>query len=121
MASPYWQAKVGAHGEIVEDEADVVQCFSIILLTRLGHVPHRPEFGSRVMEHLDRPWPAALPLVVRDALAAIRRWEPRAQIKQISVEPLSADGDAQRRAHVRLTLVWAWAGRATTQTAEVLL
>jgi phage baseplate assembly protein W len=76
IRSIHWQPALGGRG-VVEGEADVEQAILVILRTPKGSDPHRPDFGSNIHQYLDWPIEQALPHVVREAVDAIRRWEPR--------------------------------------------
>ena len=56
----------------------VLQNISMILRTRQGTVPMYREFGLP-MDFLDKPVPAALPILIIEVKEAIERFEPRAE------------------------------------------
>lgn len=109
--SVFWQPRLNAPGEIVQGHEDIVQAIQIILRTACGSDPHRPEFGSQLHRYMDMPIDRALPHVVREAVNAIQRWEPRCRL--LSVKP-------QRQAE-HLSLRIQWTGRDhLTQSTEWL-
>ena len=73
-------------GELVTDTQDVDQCILIILTTPRGSCPHRPQFGSDLHLYIDWPLSTARPHIVRDAVTALREWEPRIIVTKVSVE-----------------------------------
>lgn len=86
----HWSPKLGAAGELVTGVSDIAQCIRIILETPKGSDPLRPLFGSDHYKYLDRPLPAAVPLIVREAWDAIATWEPRAVVERIAMETAEA-------------------------------
>lgn len=71
-----WQPELGTDG-IVDGMDDIDQCIRTILQTPKGSDPHRPEFGSKIHLYIDWPQTRVTPYLVRETVAAIRRWEPR--------------------------------------------
>lgn len=109
----HWQPQLSADGEIVEGLSDVAQAITIILTTRKGSDPHRPEFGSDIWQYIDWPVSEARPHVVREVRDAIARWEPRARITAVSVAP------GNGRLSVRVTWRLAADVEAPEQTTEI--
>jgi phage baseplate assembly protein W len=72
-------------GEIVTGVADVNQCLYVILTTPRGADPHRPTFGSGLYRYLDHPIDSARPHLVREAVDAIRAWEPRVRVLRVHI------------------------------------
>jgi len=110
----YWSPKLGEVGEIVSDTEDINQCIRIILTTRKGTVPHRPEFGSNLQDYIDWPIDRARPHIIRESLGAIERWEPRVRVKQVSVLP---GGIGQ----LRVQVAWTLADRVQENFVEVVV
>lgn len=81
----HWQLALGGDG-YAEALDDLRQAIAIILTTRRGSDPLRPEFGSDIWRYLDHPIDRARPHLVREVYAAIRRWEPRVKIERVSVD-----------------------------------
>lgn len=72
-------------GELVTDIQDVDQCIRIILTAPKGSDPHRPLFGSNLHLYLDYPVNSARPNIVREAVNALREWEPRIEVVKVTV------------------------------------
>lgn len=81
-----WQPKLNEIGNVVEGIEDIDQCIKIILMTRKGTDPHRPEFGSDIWKYIDYPINEAIPNIIREAYDAIAFWETRVQINSITAE-----------------------------------
>lgn len=100
ISTTHWQPRLGAEG-VVESIDDIHQCIRIILSTSLGEDPLRPDFGSDLARYLDLPFDRARPFLVREAVAAVQRWEPRVEL--IGVQCDNADvGRALLRVRWRL-------------------
>lgn len=85
--SLYWQPALAADG-VVTGLADIHQSIRVILKTRKGTVPHRPEFGSNLHLYLDWPQNRVKPYLVRESRAAIHHpteGEPRAEVVEVEV------------------------------------
>lgn len=80
----HWQLAMGGVG-YAEALDDLRQAIAIILLTRRGSDPLRPEFGSDIWRYIDYPIDRARPHLVREVYAAIGRWEPRVKIQRVDV------------------------------------
>jgi len=80
----HWQIALGGEG-YAEALDDLAQSISIILTTRCGSDPLRPEFGSNIWRYIDYPIDRARAHVVREVYAAIRRWEPRVRVDRVVV------------------------------------
>jgi len=81
-----WQPKLSQIGEVSEGIDDINQCIAIILTTQKGSVPHRPEFGSDIYKYIDYPIDAAIPNIIREAIDAIKRWETRIDINNVTTQ-----------------------------------
>ncbi len=86
------QLKLGAIGETVTGIADINQEVGLILATPLGSIPHRPEFGSRIPEYLDKPQNIARPLIVAEAYRALKANSERFTPEKIKLMSISAGG-----------------------------
>jgi phage baseplate assembly protein W len=86
ITAAHWQPALGASGEVVEGLRDIDQAIRIILSTPKGSDPHRPEFGSNLHLYLDWPTNRITPHLVREAVDAIRRWEPRVSVVQVQIQ-----------------------------------
>lgn len=80
----HWQPALSGDG-YVTDLDDIRQCVHIILETPEGSEPSRPDFGSKLYLLVDTPIHQAKPHLVRYTVEAIRKWEPRAQPKNVLV------------------------------------
>jgi phage baseplate assembly protein W len=110
--SLHWQPALGREG-VVENLDDLHQAIQIILRTRKGSDPLRPEFGSDLHLYLDHPMPRARPHLVREAIGAIRRWEPRVSVERVEFSLVA-------EAHAALRVVWRVAD-GTLRMTEVRL
>lgn len=89
-SSLHWQPSYGGDGFAVAYD-DLRQAIRTILTTRVGSDPLRPDFGSRLPDYLDWPIDRARPHVVRETVAALRKWEPRVSVKRVQVAADPAD------------------------------
>ncbi|WP_259674603.1 GPW/gp25 family protein [Pseudomonas fluorescens] len=90
ITAAHWQPALGTSGEVVEGLRDIDQAIRIILSTPKGSDPHRPEFGSDLHLYLDWPSNRVTPHLVREAVDAIRLWEPRVSVAQVQVQIYAA-------------------------------
>lgn len=97
ISSVHWQSALH-HAGVVEGLADIEQSIAIILSTPKGSHPHRPDFGANVHLYIDHPVAVAIPHLVREAVEAIRRWEPRCTL--IKVIP------SVEASHTTLRVLW---------------
>lgn len=111
IQSAHWQPALGADG-IVEQLADIHQSIRIILTTPQGADPLRPEFACNLHRYLDWPLERARPHLVREAVAAVSRWEPRIALERVQVEQLAPH-------QLGLRVRWRWADQI--QDTEVPL
>lgn len=79
-----WQFSLQGVGVIVEGLADVRQCIDVILRTQKGTDPFRPQFGSDIFDHMDKPVQVAVPNIKMAIIEAIDMWEPRVKVKAVS-------------------------------------
>jgi len=86
ITAAHWQPALGTSGEVVEGLRDIDQAIRIILCTPKGSDPHRPEFGSNLHLYLDWPTNRITPHLVREAVDAIRQWEPRVSVVQVQIQ-----------------------------------
>lgn len=111
IQSAHWQPALGGDG-IVEQLADIHQSIRIILTTPQGADPLRPDFACNLQRYLDWPLERARPHLVREAFAALRRWEPRITLERVWVRPLAPH-------QLGLCVRWRWADQI--QDTEVAL
>ncbi len=110
ITAAHWQPALGTCGEVVEGLRDIDQAIRIILSTPKGSDPHRPTFGSDLHLYLDWPTNRVTPHLVREAVDAIRLWEPRVSVVQVQIQI-----DA---AQITVRVQWRVAGEAP-QLSEV--
>lgn len=73
-------------GRWLDDDAHLVQSIARILTTPIGTRVQRRDFGSLLPELVDQPFNSTTQLRLYGAAAtALMRWEPRLQIKQLSL------------------------------------
>ncbi len=108
ITSAHWQPALGTPGEAVEGLRDIDQAIRIILMTPRGSDPHRPEFGSDLHNYIDWPTNRVVPYLVREAVTALRQWEPRMDVVQVDA---LFDGS-----HIRLRVKWTVANGVVQQT-----
>ena len=101
-------------GELVTDFQDVDQCIRIILTTPKGSNPHRPLFGSNQHLYIDYPVNSARPHIVREVVNALRQWEPRIDVVQVTV---TLSDMAALACEVR----WRFVGSLAEFTAQIAL
>lgn len=73
--------------------AEVEQSIAVILTTPIGSRVMRREFGSEVMELIDRPMTADVVLALYVAVAySIARWEPRFRLVGVEMAEPGHEG-----------------------------
>lgn len=78
--------------ELVRQEQDIEEAIKIILLTRKGERPMRPEFGSDLHTLVFDPNDAtSAGMAKRFVMEALARWEPRIEVTDVSAWPDEAD------------------------------
>ncbi|MEI7475344.1 MAG: GPW/gp25 family protein [bacterium] len=85
-----WQLKLNETASVVEGIDDIDQCILIILSTKKGSVPHRPEFGSYIWQYIDSPVNEAVPNIIREVIDSIALWEPRVEITSVTAEIINS-------------------------------
>ncbi|MDT4846800.1 lysozyme [compost metagenome] len=108
ITAAHWQPTLGTPGDVVQGLRDIDQAICIILTTPRGSDPHRPEFGSDLHLYIDWPTNRVIPHLVREAVDAIRRWEPRVTVLQVLTEI--------EEACITLRVQWAVANGVIQQT-----
>lgn len=86
ITAAHWQPALGIPGAAVQGLRDIDQAIRIILTTPRGSDPHRPGFGSDLHLYIDWPVNRVVPHLVREAVDAIRQWEPRVTVEQVMAE-----------------------------------
>lgn len=83
-------------------QAEVLQNVRTILATRVGTVPLDRNFGVN-WDYLDKPMPVAQARIQQEVIAKIRRYEPRAVVVSVGVEPDNAvEGQLRPRVRIRI-------------------
>lgn len=78
-----------ADGEIVPrtDEAKIRESIYVILMTRQGERPLRPEFGSRIWDFVfELPGETCRNLICNEIVQAVDQWEHRVENVQAQVD-----------------------------------
>ena len=74
--------------ELVHQEQDVEEAIRMILMTRRGERPMRPEFGCQIHELVFDPNdPATAGLARRYVQESLLRWEPRIDVLNVTASP----------------------------------
>ncbi|TBV10269.1 GPW/gp25 family protein [Stutzerimonas kirkiae] len=89
ITAAHWQPALGTPGAAVSGLADIDQALRIILATPKGADPHRPDFGSDLHLYIDWPVNRVIPHLVREAVDAIRLWEPRVAVSAVDASVAS--------------------------------
>ena len=80
-------------GAPIEGWPEVRQSIAVILTTPIGSRVMRREFGSELMDLIDRPMTGEVILAVYAATAqAIARWEPRFELTGVKLAQPTAEG-----------------------------
>lgn len=86
--------------ELVHEEQDVEEAVKLILMTRKGERPMRPEFGCEIHDLLfESNDPGASGLARRYVIEALQMWEPR-----IDVLEVTTISDPSRESAIRLDI-----------------
>jgi hypothetical protein len=102
-AGPAFPPRVDAAGRLAwsSGEDNVRQSIRILLLTEPGERLMREEFGCGLRRFLFEPnTPATRQLIQERIERSIARWEPRAAIEAVQVEP---DPDDAATVHISIT------------------
>jgi len=74
--------------ELVHEEQDVEEAIKIILMTRKGERPMRPEFGCEIHDLVFSPNDASTSgLARRFVMEALSMWEPRIDVLEVTTAP----------------------------------
>jgi hypothetical protein len=82
--------RIGPDGRIAltSREEEIAESIRLILGTSPGERPMRPDFGCPIHEHLFAPADATTTgLIAFEVRNALRRWEPRVEVVDVTVEP----------------------------------
>lgn len=86
LQSANWQVSLKGQGYVEDGFDDINQCIQIILTTKKGDDPFRPEFGCDLWKYIDQPVNTAGPAMVQTILDAVGIWETRVQIQSVVYE-----------------------------------
>lgn len=77
---------------LVSREREIEEAIRLILGTSPGERPMRPEFGSRISEHVFGPANASTAgQLAYEVRVALERWEPRIDVEDVQVSFDAAD------------------------------
>lgn len=83
----------GTTGKAIDGANHLAQSIADILTTPLGSRVMRRDYGSLLFDLIDQPLNAATAMLLRAATAiALRRWEPRIRISQVTLSGTPANG-----------------------------
>lgn len=85
------------------EAAEIVQNVKTLLLTRKGEVPLDRELGLSA-EIIDKPLNIAQARFIAEAAGAIRKYEPRARLKEAVFSGATADGRLDVRIRIDIKL-----------------
>jgi phage baseplate assembly protein W len=105
VKSTIYSMSLAAQGEIVQGIDHINQCIQILLQTRPGADPLRPEFGCDVFGKLDQPLDNSLSgAVINDVITAIRNYIPDVTVNK--VVPVITVGQ------ITVTITWSFTKEA---------
>jgi len=83
IKSTSWQVSTTGAGYISEGLEDVRQCIDVLLRTQKGTDPLRPEFGSDIYQHIDKPVNSVVANVKRAIISALEMYEKRVSVVSV--------------------------------------
>jgi uncharacterized protein len=86
--------RVGADGRLAwsSGEENVRESIRVILLTAPGERLMREQFGCGIRQFLFEPNTATTRQLLRERIVqALSRWEPRAAVQEVTVEPVAGE------------------------------
>lgn len=86
--------EINVNGEfaLAKGSHKIEQAMRLILATYPGERPMRPEFGSRLRDFVFQPVTVDNATdISREVARALERWEPRATVQRVDVEPDPAE------------------------------
>lgn len=85
------------------EQEEIAQSVRMILLTRRGERPYRPDFGARLdrfaFENMDT---TTRNLIRQEVVAALQEWEPRIWMIEVSFQPEPQNGQLIVDIHYQL-------------------
>ena len=107
-------------GRRIEGLAHLRQSVVMVLTTPIGSRVLRRDFGSRLYELLDKNITPSLKMQMYAAtVEALRKWEPRLDIKRVVVDP-APDGDIQNTISLGIEGVYLPHGKPVTLDGVLL-
>lgn len=85
IRSSEWSISMAEFGAVVEGIADIKQCLEIIVYTRKGTDPLRPDFGCGAIDRVDQPINSAIPGMIKDIIDAVILFEPRIDMQKSKI------------------------------------
>lgn len=108
-------------GRTVQGAGDISQCILIIIATRKGTDPFRPDFGSNIWNHIDQPLQVAATAMVREIREAADRWEPRVRVRSVSYDFASQEVDDDGTpSQIIFHIGWELAGGTVSGQTDIL-
>ena len=111
-------------GRSIDGAEHLRQSLADLIGTRPGQRLMRRDYGCRLAELLDQPANPAIRLQALAAVAeAIRRWEPRIQLKRLSLRPVEGQEReaAQGRFDLRIEGQYRESGLPSTGALDLVL
>lgn len=91
--------------ELVHEEQDIEEAIHLILMTRRGERPMRPEFGCEIHNLAFAPNdPSTAGLARRYVLEALQMWEPRIDVHDVRTVPNRSE-DSALLLEIRYTVI----------------
>jgi phage baseplate assembly protein W len=109
VKSSIWSISLQKQGDLVEGIEHINQCLVILLTTRKGADPLRPEFGCGIIQKLDRPIQQVKSLLANEIKTAIDMFIT--DITVVKIEPIVTIGS--------ITVNIQWAFKEITDTKQV--
>ena len=108
--------RIGANGglALVSREREIEEAIRLVLATRPGERPMRPEFGSRIADHVFAPANSSTAgRLAYEVRVALDRWEPRIVVEDI-------DFDLTRMVHGQLLINIGYRIRSTNHKRNLV-
>ena len=110
-----WTLSLENQGEVVQGIAEISQCLRVLITTRKGSDPLRPDFGCDIFLYQDLPINQAIPRMVKAISQAVDKWEPRIDVTKIGYA-LGEDGSA-----ITFTIEWTEKTSQQTSSTKILI
>ena len=79
-----WGISTKGCGYVEQGLGDVRQCIDVLLRTQKGSDPLRPDFGSDIYQHIDKPVNLVIPNIKRAIISAIELYEQRVEVVSVA-------------------------------------